>query len=119
MRFYTQQIGLRVSEETNWNGHRCVFLRANTEHHTIALYPIELRESLGLRADSTTFAVGFQVGSYRQLREARVFLEKRGHRFVAIPSELHPGIDYAFHVLDPRRASRAAVLFDGTDRLGR
>jgi catechol 2,3-dioxygenase-like lactoylglutathione lyase family enzyme len=41
--FYTHQIGLRVSEEIVYNGHRCAFLRANTEHHTIALYPIELR----------------------------------------------------------------------------
>jgi len=101
VRFYTQQLGLRVSEETVWNGRRCVFLRANTEHHAIALYPVELRESLGLRADSTTFAIGIQVGSYRQLRDARAFLAKRGATFVDVPAQLHPGIDYAFHVLDP------------------
>jgi hypothetical protein len=76
-------------------------LRANTEHHAVALYPIELRESLGLRADSTTFAIGIQVGSYRQLRDARAFLAARGAAFVDVPAELHPGIDYAFHVLDP------------------
>jgi catechol 2,3-dioxygenase-like lactoylglutathione lyase family enzyme len=101
VRFYEHQLGLRVSEEAVWDGARCVFLRANTEHHTIALYPLQLREKLGLRADSTTFAVGIQVGSYRQLCEARTFLSKRGARFVEIPSALHPGIDYAFHVLDP------------------
>jgi len=55
-RFYTHQLGLRVSEETVWRGHRCVFLRANTEHHTIVLCPIELRETLGLRDDSSTLA---------------------------------------------------------------
>ncbi|HEY5348974.1 MAG TPA: VOC family protein [Candidatus Lustribacter sp.] len=101
VRFYNRQLGLRISEETAWQSHRCVFLRANTEHHTIALYPIELRASLGLRADSTTFAVAFQVGSYRQLREARAFFSGRGATFVDVPSALHPGIDYAFHVLDP------------------
>jgi catechol 2,3-dioxygenase-like lactoylglutathione lyase family enzyme len=100
-RFYSHNLGLRVSEETTWNGRRCVFLRANTEHHTIALYPIELRETLGLRDDSTTFAVGFQVGTYRQLLDARTFLAKRGARFIEIPPPLHPGIDYAFHALDP------------------
>src|SRR5665213_1702092 len=101
VRFYNRQLGLRISEETAWQSHRCVFLRANTEHHTIALYPIELRASLGLRADSTTFAVAFQVGSYRQLRDARAFFSSRGAKFVDVPSALHPGIDYAFHVLDP------------------
>jgi catechol 2,3-dioxygenase-like lactoylglutathione lyase family enzyme len=101
MQYYTGRLGLRVSEEIVWDGHRCVFLRANTEHHTIALYPIELREKLGMRPDSTTFAAGFQLGSYRQLREARDFLTKRGAKFMELPSALHPGIDYAFHVLDP------------------
>jgi catechol 2,3-dioxygenase-like lactoylglutathione lyase family enzyme len=100
-RFYTRQIGLRISEESVWNGHRCVFLRANTEHHTIVLCPIELRETLGLRDNSTTMAAGFQVGSYRQLREAREFFKSRGATFVDLPGELHAGIDYAFHVLDP------------------
>jgi catechol-2,3-dioxygenase len=100
-RFYAHEMGLRISEEIVWNGVRCVFLRANTEHHTIALYPIELREQLGLRPDSTTFSIGIQVGSYRQLCDARTFLAKRGRRFIELPAELHPGIDYAFHVLDP------------------
>ena len=99
--FYKNQIGLRVSEEITYNGHRCVFLRANTEHHTIALYPLELRAELGVRADSTTLSVGFQVGSYRQLCNAKSWLAKRGRTIVDLPSRLHPGIDYAFHVLDP------------------
>jgi catechol 2,3-dioxygenase-like lactoylglutathione lyase family enzyme len=115
-RFYTDQLGLRVSEETVWNGKRCVFLRANTEHHTIALYPIELRETLGLRPDSTTLAVSFQVGSYRQLCEAREFLAKRGARFVEIPAALHPGIDYAFHVLDPD--GQAVQVYFSMEQIG-
>jgi catechol 2,3-dioxygenase-like lactoylglutathione lyase family enzyme len=115
-RFYTQQLGLRVSEECVWNGQRCVFLRANTEHHTIALYPIELREQLGMRADSTTFAAGFQVGSYRQLRDARAFLAGRGAKFVDVPSALHPGIDYAFHVLDPD--GQAVQVYFSMEQIG-
>ena len=85
--FYQPDDGLRVTEEATWKGQRCVFLRANTEHHSIALYPIELRETLGLRDDSTTFAVGFQVGTYRQLRDARTFLTERGARSVEIPAD--------------------------------
>jgi catechol 2,3-dioxygenase-like lactoylglutathione lyase family enzyme len=99
--FYADRLGFTPTEEIVWQGERCAFLRANTEHHSVALYPIALRERLGLRADSTTFAVGFQVGTYRQLRAARAFLEARGTRFVELPPELHPGIDYALHGLDP------------------
>jgi catechol 2,3-dioxygenase-like lactoylglutathione lyase family enzyme len=84
-----------------WEGFRCLFLRTNTEHHSVALYPIALRERLGLRSDTTTFALGVQVASYRQLRDARDFFRERGAPMVAIPSALHPGIDYAFHVQDP------------------
>jgi catechol 2,3-dioxygenase-like lactoylglutathione lyase family enzyme len=115
-RFYTRQLGLRVSEETVWQGHRCAFLRANTEHHTIALYPIELRERLGLKADSTTFAISFQVGSYRQLCEARAFLAGRGAKFVEVPAGLHPGIDYAFHALDPD--GQAVQLYFSMEQIG-
>ena len=31
-------MGLRVTEEISWQGQRAMFLRANTEHHSIALY---------------------------------------------------------------------------------
>jgi hypothetical protein len=42
------------------------------------------------------------VGSYGQLRNAITFLKERGAKFVnSIPPDLHPGIDYAAHVLDP------------------
>ena len=116
LRFYTLQLGLRVSEEIVWNGQRCAFLRANTEHHTIALYPLALRETLGLRADSTTFAVGVQVGSYRQLCDARAFLAKRGARFVELPPEVHPGIDYALHVLDPD--GQAVQMYFSMEQIG-
>jgi catechol 2,3-dioxygenase-like lactoylglutathione lyase family enzyme len=116
VRFYSHEMGLRISEEVVWNGARCVFLRANTEHHTIALYPIELRAQLGLRPDSTTFSVGIQVGSYRQLRDARAFLEQRGRRFIEIPAELHPGIDYAFHVLDPD--GQAVQVYFSMEQIG-
>jgi hypothetical protein len=91
-------------------------LRANTEHHTIVLCPIELRETLGLRDDSSTLAAGFQVGSYRQLREAREFFKSRGAKFVELPSELHPGIDYAFHVLDPD--GQAVQIYFSMEQIG-
>jgi catechol 2,3-dioxygenase-like lactoylglutathione lyase family enzyme len=114
--FYERQIGLRVSEETVYDGRRCVFLRANTEHHTIALYPLELRAALPIRQDSTTFSIGFQLGSYRQLCNARTWLAGRGRTIVDLPSRLHPGIDYAFHVLDPD--GQAVLLYFSMEQVG-
>jgi catechol 2,3-dioxygenase-like lactoylglutathione lyase family enzyme len=99
--FYRETMGFVVTEEVTWKGKRCIFLRTNTEHHSIGLFPIELREVLGLRADSTCMSLGLQVGTYQQLRDARTFLAERGAKSVEVPAELHPGIDYAFHVLDP------------------
>ena len=102
VRFYRDTIGLSLTEEVVWHGHRCVYFRANTEHHTIALYPLALRATLGLRADTTSMTVGLQIATYRQLRETRAFLAEHGVTIIdTIPPELHPGIDYALHVLDP------------------
>lgn len=99
--FYQQTMGFALTEEIVWKGKRCVFLRTNTEHHSIGLYPIELRETLGLSGHTTCMSLGLQVGTYQQLRDARTFLAGRGVRSVEIPQELFPGIDYAFHVTDP------------------
>ena len=50
--FYRDIMGLKVTEQIHWNGHHCVFLRANTEHHSLALYPKSLRQELSLRQDT-------------------------------------------------------------------
>ncbi len=100
-RFYTDVVGLSVTERVSWNGHDCVFLRANTEHHTIALYPIALRDELGLRPDSVCMAYGMQLGSYRQLKGAIAFLEGHGVTIRYLPPALFPGIDYSAFALDP------------------
>ena len=99
--FYTRVLGLRLSEKVIYNGHRCFFLRCNTEHHSLALYPIALREELGLSAHSSCFSFGNQVGSYTQLRDAITFLEDKGVTVKKLPPELFPGIDYSAFVVDP------------------
>src|SRR5260370_20567953 len=76
VRFYRDDLGLTITEEINYKGHRCVFLRANTEHHTMALYPLALREQLRLRSDTTLLSFGLQLGSYKELRDAIAFLEE-------------------------------------------
>jgi catechol 2,3-dioxygenase-like lactoylglutathione lyase family enzyme len=99
--FYRDRLGFAVTEEVEWQGDRCVFLRANTEHHSVALYPIAWRARLGFSAHTTSMALGLQVANYRQLRDAVAFLRSAGVRMIEVPPELHPGIDYAAHVLDP------------------
>jgi catechol 2,3-dioxygenase-like lactoylglutathione lyase family enzyme len=99
--FYRDVLGLTITEEVVWNGHRCVFLRANTEHHSIALYPTAVRDELGMRADSKLFSTGFQVADYRQLRDAVMYLREAGVTVREFPAELFPGIDYTAFALDP------------------
>ena len=100
--FYRDTLGFTPTAEVVWKGHRCLFLRCNTEHHSLALFPLALREILGLSAHSKCAVFGLQLANYRQLRDAVKFLKDNGIKVSdAIPPELHPGIDYAAHVLDP------------------
>ena len=99
--FYVDTLGFVRSEEVTIAGHRAVFLRTNTEHHSIGLFPLELRDTLGLSDHSTLLAFGVQVGSYEQLRAAKTFLEEHGVKLIDLPREIHPGIDYAIHAVDP------------------
>jgi catechol 2,3-dioxygenase-like lactoylglutathione lyase family enzyme len=100
--FYTQRLGLTRSEDAEYKGARCVFLRCGSEHHSLALFPKELRQTLGLRPDTTCMSFGVELGSYAQLRAAVKFLKERGCTLIdSIPPELYPGIDYSAFALDP------------------
>jgi catechol 2,3-dioxygenase-like lactoylglutathione lyase family enzyme len=100
--FYTQRLGLTRSEDTDYKGARCTFLRCGLEHHSLALFPKELRKTLGLRPDTTCMSFGVELGSYAQLRAAVKFLNERGCTLIdSIPPELYPGIDYSAFALDP------------------
>ena len=100
--FYQDALGFTLCEEVEWQGYKCAFLRVNTEHHSMALYPIALRKALGLSDHTTNMAFGVKLANYQQLRDAVAFLKEHGVPVIdAIPQELHPGIDYAAHVLDP------------------
>ena len=101
-RFYVERLGFRRSEEAIYRGARCVFLRCGAEHHTLGLFPKELRRTLGLSERSSCLSFGIELGSYAQLREAVAFLKSRGVEIIdAIPPELYPGIDYSAFALDP------------------
>jgi catechol 2,3-dioxygenase-like lactoylglutathione lyase family enzyme len=99
--FYRDVLGLTVTEEVIFEGMRCVFLRAGSEHHSVAIYPLALRERLGFSGHSHCMALGLQVGNYTQLRDTLAFLRDQGCKIIDFPAELHPGIDYTVNVLDP------------------
>ena len=100
--FYTERLGFVHSEESAYQGARCVFLRCGAEHHSLGLFPKELRPRLGLSPNTTCMSFGVELGSYAQLREAVRFLKRRGVTFIdSIPPELYPGIDYSAFALDP------------------
>src|SRR5213592_1232003 len=67
--FYSEHLGFVKSEEIVYRGARCVFLRCGAEHHSVGLFPRELRGRLGLSAHSTCMSFGVEVGIYRQLRQ--------------------------------------------------
>ena len=99
--FYRDVMGFAVTETLDWHGHRCVFMRHGNEHHSLKLFPRAMRAELGLSAHTSCASMGMQVGSYRQLRDAVAWLKEQGARFIELPAELAPGIDYAAYVLDP------------------
>ncbi len=99
--YYRERLGLGLTEEVTWNGHRCVFLRANTDHHSLALYPMALRNELGLSNHTTCMSFGLQVANYRQLKDAIGYLEDNGVEIKYLPPELSSGIDYSAFAIDP------------------
>jgi catechol 2,3-dioxygenase-like lactoylglutathione lyase family enzyme len=114
--FYRDELGLALTEEVTWQGHRCAFLRANTEHHSVALYPRELREKLGLTATTTLMSFGLQVGSYSQLKNSIEFLGKKNVAIRHLPQELFPGIDYSAFAIDPD--GHALQLYHAMEQIG-
>ncbi len=114
--FYRDALGLEITETVTWRGHECVFMRANTEHHSIALYPVALREELGLHPGTTVFSLGVQLGDYAQLKDAVSFLKTEGVTIKYLPPELFPGIDYCAFAIDPD--GHAIQLYYSMEQVG-
>jgi catechol 2,3-dioxygenase-like lactoylglutathione lyase family enzyme len=114
--FYRDRLGLAVTEEVLWRGHRCVFLRVNTEHHSLALYPLALRGELDLNPGTTCLSFGLQLGDYRQLRDALAFLREHGVTVRHLPAALSSGIDYSAFAIDP--AGHALQLYYYMEQVG-
>ena len=100
--YYRDILGFTTSETTQREGERIVFMRSNTEHHSLALYPMALREKLGMSQHTTSMSFGVQVANYRQLKDACDFLEQNGVRVDRNPpAATRPGMDYVAHAFDP------------------
>jgi catechol 2,3-dioxygenase-like lactoylglutathione lyase family enzyme len=98
--FYTETMGFKITEEVQCRGETVHYLRASSEHHSLALYPAALKDKLGIPVQTTCAVMGFQVGSYSQLRNAIGYLKSEGVPLFEVPVEFHTGIDYAAHFLD-------------------
>ncbi|MFN0070935.1 MAG: VOC family protein [Chloroflexota bacterium] len=114
--FYRRVLGFTLTEGIDYDGQRCTFLRSNTEHHSLALYPKSLRSTLGLSEHSSCMSFGIQVANYRQLCESIRFLRSQGVRIVELPPELSLGIDYSAFAIDPE--GHAVELYYGMDQIG-
>lgn len=107
---------------------RIFFMTDNTDHHSFLLAHRSLGAMFGDDAASKeitlsqiTWQVGTleavvhdpdghtielyygieQIGSYQQLRDAVAWFGKQGAKFIELPAELQPGIDYAAYLQDP------------------
>ena len=118
--FYGERLGFVRSEEVRYRGARCVFMRCGAEHHSVGLFPKELRGNLGLSPHTTCMSFGVEVGSYAQLREAVKFLKAHGVDLC----RRDPARALSRHRLfglrpRPRRPLHPALLLHGAGRLGR
>ena len=114
--FYTRVLGFTLTEETTYDGQRCVFLRNNTEHHSLALYPVALRAKLGFAEHTSMMALGLQLANYQQLRDAVAFLKDNGVRVQELPGELTPGMDYTAFAFD--QDGQAVQLYYYMEQIG-
>src|SRR5262249_25615423 len=116
--FYGDVMGFQTSEEVEWQGEKCTFLRCSTEHHSVGLFPKALRSRLGLNDQSSNMSFGLQLATYRHLKDAVSFLRENGVRVETeiVPPELHPGIDYAAYAFDPD--GHCLQLYYGMEQVG-
>ena len=116
LRFYQQTLGLALTETVEVAGKTCHFLRANTEHHSVALVPEALRDTLEIGHQQSLLGFGLQVAGFGQLRRAVSFLEAAGCRRITLPQALSPGLGHHAWFLDPD--GNAVQLFWEMEQIG-
>lgn len=114
--YYRDLLGLAVTQEIRYHGHRCVFLRAGTEHHALALYPEALRADIPFAGSSPVLSNGVQVANYNQLRAAIQHLMSHGVKCHTLAPEISSGIDYSVFAQDPE--GNTIQLYYQMDQIG-
>lgn len=115
--FYERHVGLVLTEEVETGHGTAAFLRCGSDHHVLGLLPVALQGQLDVDQATRLFAVGVELGSYRQLRDAVAWLRAAGVAVTTdLPAGLHPGIDYAAFVIDP--SGHGALLYSGMEQIG-
>ena len=116
LRSYRDIFGLTLTEESFFEGHRCLFFRAGNEHHSLGVYPMALRARLGFPSFTTHMSYGLQVADYRQLRDAVAYLERHGITIRRLPAELFPGMGPSVLAIDP--SGHAVQLYHAMEQIG-
>jgi catechol 2,3-dioxygenase-like lactoylglutathione lyase family enzyme len=96
VKFWTEMLGFQVSDKNEFG---MVFLRTNSDHHTIAVMAAKdrkARDDKGLRIDH----LALEVASMDELIAARDFLKSHGVS-VTWEGRRGPGGNPGFHCLDP------------------
>ncbi len=99
--YYQQKFGFELRYRASVNGVEFAALACNAAHHAFVLYGPGARSAFGLAPDANLVGTGFQLASYRQLRDAVAFLTEQGLEEVDVPGELVPGFDHVAHLRDP------------------
>ena len=118
LRWYREILGLVETETAVWNGYRAHYLRANTEHHSLGLFPAPLKADLDIGDDATCWSFGIQVASHRQLVDALEHFRILGYatKVDELPRELLPGIGHAFRITDP--AGLGLLFYHSMEQIG-
>ena len=102
-RWHTDVLIFTLTEEIEWQGEQCAYLRCDNEHHSLGIFPKSWRKKLGLSEATSNMSFGLQLANYQQLKSAVNLLRGNGVRVKTeiIPPELNTSIDYAAYAFDP------------------
>ncbi|MFT5538925.1 MAG: catechol 2,3-dioxygenase-like lactoylglutathione lyase family enzyme [Alphaproteobacteria bacterium] len=114
--FYRDRLGFIPTEDISVHGQRVHFLRNNTEHHSLTLAPLVLREQLGFSDHTSMMSFGLQLANYQQLRDAIEMFTAKGCRTGELPPEMTPGMDHTIILFDPD--GQALQLYYAMEQVG-
>ena len=90
------------TEESVYQGARCVFLRTGSEHHSLALFPKELRAPWGSALTPLVSPSALKWAAISNCVRPLAFLKSHGVTVLdPLPPELALGMDYVAYALDP------------------